>query len=369
MKILDKNLMLFNSQSIFEHCSDEAVKNVLKYFKCVFIVDINTNEVMSIIPVVDGKICANLSLACNTKYIAEFFNSLGIYPDKINADKKDILSLLLDIAGIDISKALGDFLSTGDAVEDLKSVKDDMSVQNVQEVISLGNMLSKELGFSNVDKLVNFFDTLGIPKTDNKMWKYWGFSGLVWDEDGKFYSVYENLPKDKKYETGTFILDKTYHEIPDFSNVHVKGNFYLPSRKLNSLKGAPSKVDGNFSCTFNNLESLEGAPEFVGGNFSCSFNRLTSLDNGPKKVGGYYTCCYNPKLKSDKCSTKVGKKFLCDYGITDDIEKMDFYRKVNRLIKSVYYDDEYSNRKAKHSNNKQRNITYECFDNMFKDRN
>ncbi len=223
---------------------------------------------LAFLPVKNGKIIGCYSLACNTKYVAEFLNYVGISKDSI----------------------------------DIKH--------------------SKQIEF---------------------------FSGLVWDKDGKFYSVYDKLPKDKKYETGNFQLDKTYHEIPDFSNVHVKGDFFVTSKRLSSLKGAPSKVDGDFVCTMNNLQSLEGAPEFVGGNFSCSFNRLTSLENGPKKVGGYYTCCYNPKLKNDKCSTKVGKEFLCDYGMTDDVEKMDFYRTANRLCEFKTYDCEYSNRKVKHT--------------------
>ena len=56
--------------------------------------------------------------------------------------------------------------------------------------------------------------------------------------------------------------------------------------KLETLKGAPSKVNGNFYCNGCPITSLEGAPEYVESGFNCSFCPITSLNGAPKEVEG-----------------------------------------------------------------------------------
>lgn len=75
-------------------------------------------------------------------------------------------------------------------------------------------------------------------------------------------------------------------ELPDLTNVIVKGNFECICNNLTSLKGAPKYVGGDFLCIGNELTSLKYAPRYVGGNFECYSNELTSLKGGPRIVGG-----------------------------------------------------------------------------------
>ena len=71
----------------------------------------------------------------------------------------------------------------------------------------------------------------------------------------------------------------------------VKGDFNCSgSLKLESLEGAPKRVDGNFSCGYcPSLKSLKGAPKYVGGDFKCpNCKKLTSkaLKDIEKQVKG-----------------------------------------------------------------------------------
>jgi len=55
---------------------------------------------------------------------------------------------------------------------------------------------------------------------------------------------------------------------------------------LESLEGAPEKIEGNFYCSHNRLKSFVGGPIFVTKDFSAGYNHLESLDGLPKFIGG-----------------------------------------------------------------------------------
>ncbi|GAB5389492.1 MAG: hypothetical protein Alpg2KO_24600 [Alphaproteobacteria bacterium] len=73
--------------------------------------------------------------------------------------------------------------------------------------------------------------------------------------------------------------------LPDMSRVHVRGSFSVANNELESLDGAPGRVNGDFDCSQNRLDTLEGAPENVGGSFIANGNALTSLQHVPGNIG------------------------------------------------------------------------------------
>ena len=83
--------------------------------------------------------------------------------------------------------------------------------------------------------------------------------------------------KGDKYIVSTkgdvFVKNKNITELTNglFEWGVVGGDFYCRNcTSLESLKGAPEKVDGYFNCSrCTSLESLEGAPEKVGRSFYC----------------------------------------------------------------------------------------------------
>ena len=83
---------------------------------------------------------------------------------------------------------------------------------------------------------------------------------------------------------------------------------------LESLKGAPEKVDGYFNCSrCTSLESLEGAPKKVGRDFYCSgCTSLKDLIGAPKKVGRDFI--YN---RCGKKFTEEDVRAVCD--VEDEI--------------------------------------------------
>ena len=92
---------------------------------------------------------------------------------------------------------------------------------------------------------------------------------------------------------------------------NVTGNFSCIGNKLQSLEGAPKKVDGNFDCNQNKLQSLEGSPQEVGGYFNCTGNQLQSLEGAPKKVNGNFYCVYNNLQSLEGAPKEIGGKFSC----------------------------------------------------------
>ena len=159
---------------------------------------------------------------------------------------------------------------------------------------------------------------------------------LPYEQDGKTYNLYE-MP-DGFVITGNVVLtSKCLTELPDLSNVTVKGDFWCEYNNLTTLKGAPQKIGGGFYCGNNQLTTLEGAPREVGGNFWCQRNKLISLEGAPQKIAGEFNCfdnqlttlegmpqelggnlwCNQNPLKSLEWlpQMKAGAEMFCDYGL------------------------------------------------------
>ena len=103
-----------------------------------------------------------------------------------------------------------------------------------------------------------------------------GIKYLPFEQDGKTYNLYD-MPKGFVIESNLNLSNIGLTELPDLSEVVVKGNFACYGNKLTSLEGAPKEVGGGFYCYENELTSLEGAPQKVGGCFGCENNQLTTL--------------------------------------------------------------------------------------------
>jgi hypothetical protein len=100
----------------------------------------------------------------------------------------------------------------------------------------------------------------------------------------------------------------------------VGGNFYCHKNKLQSLEGAPQKVDGDFRCSSNLIQSLVGAPREVGGDFICTFNQLQSLAGAPQKVVRNFFCEYNELRSLAGAPQKVGGNFYCTFNPLQSLE-------------------------------------------------
>ncbi len=120
--------------------------------------------------------------------------------------------------------------------------------------------------------------------------------GLI-KHNRKYYDLF-NLPKGKKMVLNgdLDVSGMELTELPDFSSLIVKGNFFCNNNKLRSLHGSPQQVLCNFDCGYNQLISLEGAPQRVGA-FYCCYNELTDLSGSPEYVEACYDCSNN-KLES-----------------------------------------------------------------------
>jgi len=92
---------------------------------------------------------------------------------------------------------------------------------------------------------------------------------------------------------------------------NVIGQFFCSENELQSLEGAPQKVDGVFDCSVNQIQSLVGAPREVGGGFDCSRNKLRSLKGAPLKVGQYFNCSFNDLISLEGAPQKVNGVFDC----------------------------------------------------------
>ena len=137
-----------------------------------------------------------------------------------------------------------------------------------------------------------------------------GIKYLPFEQDGKTYNLYD-MPKGFVIKADLDLSDIGLTELPDLSEVVVKGDFYCSDNQLTSLEGSPQKVDGDFICSCNKLTSLEGAPQRVGGGFYCSINQLTSLEGAPKEVGGKFDCSYNQLTSLEGAPQTVGGDFNC----------------------------------------------------------
>ena len=156
-----------------------------------------------------------------------------------------------------------------------------------------------------------------------------GIKYLPFKQGVKIYNLY-NMPKGFVIKGNLDLWNKGLTELPDLSEVVVKGYFNCSDNQLTSLEGAPQEVGGDFGCRENKLTSLEGAPQTVGGDFYCSDNQLTSLvglplmkesmkiycdDSLMKKYGfyidddlSYEQLCESPLYKSETAMNRVRSK-------------------------------------------------------------
>lgn len=92
---------------------------------------------------------------------------------------------------------------------------------------------------------------------------------------------------------------------------HVVGNFSCCNTEVNTLEGAPRRVDGWFDCSQNWLKSLAGAPRSVGSGFICSKNQLATLEGAPQRVGKGVDCSQNRLKSLAGAPQSVGGNFWC----------------------------------------------------------
>ncbi len=125
---------------------------------------------------------------------------------------------------------------------------------------------------------------------------------------GKYYDVF-NLPKDKKFVLNgdLDVSGMELTELPDLSNLIVKGYFSCRKNKLTSLKGAPQQVLGEFYCEKNKLTSLEYLSEGIK-DLYCSHNQLTSLEGAPEELEDLF--CDANLLKDFTGAPRLVKKML-----------------------------------------------------------
>lgn len=66
---------------------------------------------------------------------------------------------------------------------------------------------------------------------------------------------------------------------------HVTGDFIATDIGLDSLEGAPYRVDGEFGVLDNNLTTLTGGPTYVGASYRVHRNPLRNLDGLASSIG------------------------------------------------------------------------------------
>ncbi|MBQ8750670.1 MAG: hypothetical protein IJZ30_03430, partial [Alphaproteobacteria bacterium] len=144
-----------------------------------------------------------------------------------------------------------------------------------------------------------------------------GFDSIKAEEFFKSASVEEInkvlkvLPDGYKLNCCVDLSKRDLTELPDFSKVVIKGDFYCGVNQLESLEGAPREVTGVFYCYGNQLTTLEGAPSIVGGDFDCHNNQLTSLKGAPSEVGEDFDCYGNQLISLEGSPSIVGRGFYC----------------------------------------------------------
>ena len=114
-------------------------------------------------------------------------------------------------------------------------------------------------------------------------------------------------------------LPLDYEDLTDFKGISfgtVTGDFDCSGcTSLETLEGAPTKVEGNFFCSdCTSLETLVGAPTKVEGDFDCSGCRsLKTLEGAPTKVEGDFDCRNCTSLKTlEGAPETIGGKFYSD---------------------------------------------------------
>jgi len=138
---------------------------------------------------------------------------------------------------------------------------------------------------------------------------------IIPQRDHRIKIIRRDLDSENVYEGDIDISNLFYDELPDLSDIIIKGNFNCSNNNLKTLKGSPKYVSEIFKAEECNLESLEGGPILVGHAFNVYGNKLTSLEHSPRMVGNGYECRGN-QLKSLK-----GRPELIGGGLAlDDID-------------------------------------------------
>lgn len=146
-----------------------------------------------------------------------------------------------------------------------------------------------------------------------------------------YYDLF-NLPKDKKIVLNgdLDVSDMGLTELPDFSSLIVKGNFFCNNNKLRDLHGSPLQVLCDYDCSNNKLITLQGATRKVG-SFHCFNNELTDLDGGPEDVECSFDCCNNNISRLTKTSMKVGQFYISG----NPLKSLDNLPKIKRDLFAV----------------------------------
>jgi hypothetical protein len=106
------------------------------------------------------------------------------------------------------------------------------------------------------------------------------------------------------------LSNRDLEEIP-YKFGKVTGNFKCSNNLLKSLKNCPIEV-GDFNCEYNDIETLEGAPTKVQYNFNCGNNKkLKSLKGGPTKVGTTFFCSKTSITSLKDAPEQIGFSFMC----------------------------------------------------------
>ena len=181
-------------------------------------------------------------------------------------------------------------------------LSNDKKLRKVDYIIKMGGDINAEsgLGFSVLslakmmqnDELVNFLEEKGANDI--------GFDSIKAEEFFESASVEEInkalkvLPDGYELNCCVDLSKRNLTELPDFSRVVIKGDFYCEENQIDSLERAPREVTGDFYCYGNQLTTLRGAPSIVGGDFNCLNNPLENYNEKPDKIGGTFIA---PKIE------------------------------------------------------------------------
>ena len=242
-------------------------------------------------------------------------------------DKKNRMDFLIQVGADIYAKFYGKtLLSWAKGVNDDKVIKylkenkvKDEGISK-EDALKLGRQFWDEKGrlksVDEIKKLVNMGANLGAECEDGEDDDGYIMYKQIWkDLDVKdMNKILNDLPKGYIIDGKVDLAYLNLVELPDFSNVKVRGFFKCShNRGLVSLEGAPKVVYGDFYCGYNELKTLKGAPEFAGRNFICECNLLTTLEGAPKEVKGSFFCRRNMLTTLKGAPEKIGGFFDCRY--------------------------------------------------------
>ena len=133
-----------------------------------------------------------------------------------------------------------------------------------------------------------------------------GIKYLPFEQDGISYNLY-NLPKGFVIKGNLYLSHKGLTELPDLSEVVVKGDFNCSGNQLTSLEGAPKEVGGSFYCSNNQLTSLVGLPQMKESKIIYCDDALGNK-YGLSSVFSYKELCASPVYKSETAMNRIRSK-------------------------------------------------------------